>query len=86
MYKSFAEVKSALSSGESVLGIVEVYLKEIHAQEDLNAFLEVFEDSVRKHAQIVDEKRKNGTAGKLAGMVIGLKDNFCYAGHKVSAS
>jgi aspartyl-tRNA(Asn)/glutamyl-tRNA(Gln) amidotransferase subunit A len=86
MYKSFAEVKSALSSGESVLGIVEAYLKEIHAQEDLNAFLEVFEESVRKNAQIVDEKRKNGTAGKLAGMVIGLKDNFCYAGHKVSAS
>jgi aspartyl-tRNA(Asn)/glutamyl-tRNA(Gln) amidotransferase subunit A len=86
MYKSFAEVKSALSSGESVLGIVEAYLKEIHAQDDLNAFLEVFEESVRKNAQIVDEKRKNGTAGKLAGMVIGLKDNFCYAGHKVSAS
>jgi aspartyl-tRNA(Asn)/glutamyl-tRNA(Gln) amidotransferase subunit A len=86
MYKSFAEVKSALSSGESVLGIVEAYLKQIHAQEDLNAFLEVFEESVRENAQIVDEKRKNGTAGKLAGMVIGLKDNFCYAGHKVSAS
>jgi aspartyl-tRNA(Asn)/glutamyl-tRNA(Gln) amidotransferase subunit A len=86
MYKSFAEVKSALSSGESVLGIVEAYLKQIHAQEDLNAFLEVFEESVRKNAQIVDEKRKNGIAGKLAGMVIGLKDNFCYAGHKVSAS
>src|SRR5690606_15374586 len=27
-----------------------------------------------------------GKAGKLAGMVIGLKDNMCYKGHKVSAA
>ncbi|HXP52674.1 MAG TPA: Asp-tRNA(Asn)/Glu-tRNA(Gln) amidotransferase subunit GatA, partial [Bacteroidia bacterium] len=29
---------------------------------------------------------KQGKAGKLAGMVIGIKDNLCYKGHKVSAS
>ena len=37
-------------------------------------------------AALVDEKIKSKTAGKLAGMVIALKDNLCYKGHKVSAS
>lgn len=86
MYKSFAEVKSALASGVSVLEIVENSLKVIQQNSDLNAFLEVFEDSAREHAIQVDKKITNGEAGRLAGVVIGLKDNFCYAGHKVSAA
>lgn len=86
MYKTFAEVKSALASGSSVLEIVEAYLSAIQQQSDLNAFLEVFGHSAKEQAVLVDEKRKAGKAGRLAGMVIGLKDNLCYAGHKVSAS
>ncbi|HEY5325664.1 MAG TPA: Asp-tRNA(Asn)/Glu-tRNA(Gln) amidotransferase subunit GatA, partial [Mucilaginibacter sp.] len=34
----------------------------------------------------VDSRIKQGTAGKLAGMVIAIKDNICYKGHKASAS
>lgn len=86
MYKSFAEVRSALASGETVLSVVENYLARIEKHSDLNAFLEVFEDSAKEQARQVDEKIKNGQAGRLAGMVIGLKDNLCYNGHKVSAS
>ncbi len=86
MYKNFAEVKNKLASGVSVLQIVEDYLQRISAQKHLNAFLEVFEETARLKAKEVDAKRANGTAGKLAGMVIGIKDNICYAQHKVSAS
>ncbi len=86
MQNTFAEVKSTLASGSSVLDIVESYLKVIHQNSDLNAFLEVFEDSAKAQAIIVDAKIANQTAGKLAGMVIGLKDNLCYKGHKVSAA
>lgn len=86
MLKTFAEVKAFLSSGKSVLDVVETYLDRIGENKELNAFLEVFESSARDAAKLVDEKRKNGTAGKLAGMVVGLKDNMCYQGHKVSAS
>ncbi|MFN5844960.1 MAG: Asp-tRNA(Asn)/Glu-tRNA(Gln) amidotransferase subunit GatA, partial [Flavobacteriia bacterium] len=50
------------------------------------AFLEVFDDSAKQQAKLVDQKRLNGEAGRLAGMVIGIKDNLCYSGHKVSAS
>lgn len=86
MYKNFAEVKSALASGVTLLDVVEVYLQRIEENKDLNAFLEVFTETVRENAKRVDEKLKNGTAGKLAGLVVGIKDNICYQGHKVSAS
>ena len=86
MYRSFAEVKTALASGETVLDIVNGYLETIRQHSDLNAFLEVFEESAKQQAKLVDQKRLNGEAGRLAGMVIGLKDNLCYTGHKVSAS
>lgn len=86
MYLNFSEVKSALSSGKSVEDVLEVYLRRIEAQKDLNAFLEVFESSARQQAKLVDEKIKAGTAGKLAGMIIGIKDNICYRGHQVTAA
>jgi aspartyl-tRNA(Asn)/glutamyl-tRNA(Gln) amidotransferase subunit A len=86
MYHNFAEVKIALSSGKPVLDIVEDYLHNIEQNKDLNAFLEVFEDSVRQQAAAVDLKIKSGNAGKLAGLVVGIKDNICFKGHKVSAS
>jgi aspartyl-tRNA(Asn)/glutamyl-tRNA(Gln) amidotransferase subunit A len=86
MYKSFAEVKNALASGSSVLEIVESYLTKINQHAHLNAFLEVFEQSAKENALRVDEKIKKGTAGRLAGMVIGLKDNLAYKNHKVSAA
>ena len=86
MYKSFTEVKSALASGISLLDIVKVYLQRIQDQSDLNAFLEVFEDTILEDAQLVSDKIKAGTAGKLAGLVIGIKDNICYKNHLVSGS
>jgi aspartyl-tRNA(Asn)/glutamyl-tRNA(Gln) amidotransferase subunit A len=86
MLRTYAEVKQAISSGDTVMSILEGYLSAIEANKDLNAFLEVFEESARQQAKLVDEKIKNGTAGRLAGMVIGLKDNMCYKGHKVSAA
>ncbi len=86
MLRTYAEVKQAISSGDTVMSILEGYLSEIENNKDLNAFLEVFETSARLQAEKVDQKIKNGTAGRLAGMVIGLKDNMCYQGHKVSVS
>ena len=86
-YSSFAEVKAALSAGTtSVEDLVKHYLDRINSHQELNAFLEVFQDEALEQARVLDQKRQNGTAGKLAGMVIGLKDNLCVKGHKVSGS
>jgi aspartyl-tRNA(Asn)/glutamyl-tRNA(Gln) amidotransferase subunit A len=66
--------------------LVEESIKTIEAKKHLNAFLEVFNDTALAQAKLVDDKIANKTAGKLAGVVIGIKDNICYKGHKVSCS
>lgn len=86
MFRTFSEVKDALASGKSLTNIVDAYLERIEENKDLNIFLEVFETTAKQQALRVEEKIENGTAGKLAGMVIGLKDNLCFKGHKVSAA
>ena len=86
MYRTIDDVQKAVLSGVSVLEITQKYLQRIEEHKHLNAFLEVFTDSVLENASIVDQRIKNGSAGKLAGVVIGIKDNICYQNHQVSAS
>ncbi len=86
-YNSLSEVQSDLFSSKiSCVELTQSYIDRIYANKHLNAFLEVFEKSALEKAVLVDEKVKNKTSGKLAGMVIAIKDNLCYKGHKVSAS
>ncbi len=86
-FNSYTQINDALKSKKtSVVQIVTQYLQNIESKKHLNAFLEVWADEALAKAQIIDEKIANGTAGKLAGMVIGIKDNICYKNHKVSAS
>lgn len=84
--RTFADVKAKLDQGSTVVDIVNSYLEKIQANSDLNAFLEVFDETALQQAALVDKKRADGNAGRLAGMVIALKDNICYKDHKVSAS
>lgn len=86
MYKSFAEITSALERDESVESITRAYLERIEKNKHLNAFLEVFDEEALEEARRVDQKRADGSAGRLAGMIIGLKDNMAYKGHHVSAA
>jgi aspartyl-tRNA(Asn)/glutamyl-tRNA(Gln) amidotransferase subunit A len=86
MYRSISQVKEALLSGKSVLEITQSYLNLIEQNSHLNAFLEVFKDTALESARAVDQKLKEGKAGKLAGVVIGIKDNICYKNHHISAA
>ncbi|MGZ3819874.1 MAG: amidase, partial [Mucilaginibacter sp.] len=86
-YSSLDEIKKELQSGEiTVEALVKNYLAEIKSNAHLNAFNEVFDDEALSRSKTIDERIKAGTAGRLAGMVIGIKDNICFNGHKVSAS
>jgi aspartyl-tRNA(Asn)/glutamyl-tRNA(Gln) amidotransferase subunit A len=53
---------------------VSSFLERIEEQKDLNAFNFVFDKEAAKEAERIDEKIKTGKAGRLAGMVIGIKD------------
>lgn len=84
---SFDEIQKSLEKKEAdCQTIVNHYLQNIKTKAHLNAFVEVYEDSAIKQAELIDQKIAEGKAGKLAGMVIGIKDVLCYAGHESNAS
>lgn len=86
-YSSLTQIQTDIASGKlSVRQLVEGYLGRIDQNKNLNVFLEVFAQEALQKAIEIDSKLKSGKVGKLAGMVIGLKDNLCYKDHKVSAS
>jgi aspartyl-tRNA(Asn)/glutamyl-tRNA(Gln) amidotransferase subunit A len=86
-YPTLAAVQQAILDGKhTCLDLVNHHLKLIEQHDDLNIFLETFYGEARQRATVVDQKLQRGTAGKLAGMVIAIKDNICYKGHTVSAS
>ncbi|MEM6298361.1 MAG: Asp-tRNA(Asn)/Glu-tRNA(Gln) amidotransferase subunit GatA [Bacteroidota bacterium] len=81
-YTSFPTLRQDLNAGKTTCSeLVEYYLNQIEASKDLNLYLEVYAEEARKHAAAVDQKIKEGTAGRLAGMVVGLKDVICHADH-----
>jgi aspartyl-tRNA(Asn)/glutamyl-tRNA(Gln) amidotransferase subunit A len=86
-YSTLAETRKGLSNHSiSCVSLVRHFLSRIEDQRHLNAFLEVFGESALVKAAEVDEKLKAGKAGKLAGLVIALKDNICYKGKQVTAA
>lgn len=86
-YKSLQAIREDITNGvTSCENLVEYYLDNIEKNKHLNVFLEVFDFEARARAREIDQKIKSGTAGKLAGMVIGLKDVLCYKGHTLQAS
>jgi aspartyl-tRNA(Asn)/glutamyl-tRNA(Gln) amidotransferase subunit A len=87
-YTSFKDTKIALKNGDTTcVKIVENYLKTISEKNsDINAFIEVFSEEALERANQIDLKISEGTSSKLAGFVLGIKDNICIKNHKVSAS
>ena len=87
-FQSLSEVRSELTAGTlSCRQLVEYYLGNIERQNPiLNAFLEVWPDEARAQADAVDARLAAGTAGPLAGMVLGIKDVLAYAGHSLQSS
>lgn len=86
-YSSLSEIQSLIAQKKlSLSELLDHYFKQIESHQHLNAFNEVFFYSAAAQAQAVQERIDQGTAGKLAGMVIGIKDNISYKDHEVTAS
>ncbi len=85
-YRCLRNFQQEVISGEKDL--VEVageYIHRIKQLNHLNAFVEVFEEETLKRSHDIQQKMRDGKGGKLAGLIIGIKDLICYKGHKVSA-
>ncbi|MEM7367860.1 MAG: Asp-tRNA(Asn)/Glu-tRNA(Gln) amidotransferase subunit GatA [Bacteroidota bacterium] len=86
-YETLADIQRDLTTGSvTCTDLVDSFLGQIERHASLNAFVEVYKEEARAAAQRIDQKLKEGTAGKLAGLVMGIKDLFCYRGHGLTAS
>lgn len=93
-YASLSAIQSALLTGETTSrALVEQYLSQIEKTRHLNAYVEVWPAEALEQAGALDARisacRAAGDAsplGRLFGAVVSLKDNICYAGHRVTAA
>ena len=85
--RSLESIQKDLFEGSlTVQKLVTSYLAQIKKHEDLNAFIEVFEHEAIDAANKLDTKISAGKAGKLAGLVIGIKDLISYKGHSAQGA
>jgi aspartyl-tRNA(Asn)/glutamyl-tRNA(Gln) amidotransferase subunit A len=87
-YSSIEQYHAQLEEGNvTCLQAVEHYLQRIAVTRHLNAFIHVYDDEALTKARELDNSRKAGMpAGKLHGVIIGIKDVICYKDHPVSAA
>lgn len=76
MNKTFSEISNDLKNNKTTcVSLVENYLVNIDRHKHLNAFITVFEKTkLLKRANAIDLKIQSNAAGKLAGMVVAVKD------------
>ncbi|MBI9073410.1 MAG: Asp-tRNA(Asn)/Glu-tRNA(Gln) amidotransferase subunit GatA [Melioribacteraceae bacterium] len=73
-YSNYSEKISQLKNKKlSLQENVQYFLNQIKTKEHLNAFNFVFDDAIEQ-ANTISKKIEDGTAGKLAGMVVAIKD------------
>ncbi len=86
-YATFREVQHELQRGVlSCRDLVNHYLGNIRKKAHLNAFLDVYEEEALQRAAAIDLKISQGKAGKLAGLVVGLKDVLAHKDHPLQGS
>ena len=87
IFRSFKDLQDRLYNHDfSCEELVRFYLSEIKEKDNLNSFIETFNDSAIEQARIVDNDISNKERKKLSGLIVGIKDNICYANHTVTAS
>lgn len=85
-YATFRDIQYDLQHGTiSCKDLVSHHLHNIHEKKHLNAFLSVYEEEAFQRAQEIDQKIKQGKAGKLAGLIVALKDVLSYNQHPLQA-
>ncbi|HLR25967.1 MAG TPA: amidase family protein [Fodinibius sp.] len=78
-FTDFNRLRESLEAGElSVPDVVEHYINNIDERnEDINAVVSIDKEAARRRAQKIQHRIEDGSAGKLAGMVVGIKDLIC---------
>src|SRR5574341_605410 len=78
-------VQEKLQRGElTCTALVDDYLSRIASNQYLNVFLAVFAKRARVRADEIDARIKTGQAGKLAGVVVAVKDILAIKGERLT--
>lgn len=86
-FKQFNDQIKHSDTAITCVAIVSHFLQRIEElNPTLNVFLEVYTEEAKAQAVEIDKKIKKGTAGRLAGMVIGIKDVLAYKDHGLQAA
>lgn len=85
-FKDFLTTRAALLKKEITLTeVVKHYLSQIDEKNaDLNIFTQIFPEDALKRAEEIQSKIENGTAGSLAGAVVGVKELIAEKGKVTS--
>ncbi len=84
---SFSHLQASLPKAPQLLTeVVQQCFTNISQQEYLNAFVRTYPQQAFDQAAKIVQKLQNQKAGKLAGLIIGIKDLLCYQDHPVQAS
>jgi aspartyl-tRNA(Asn)/glutamyl-tRNA(Gln) amidotransferase subunit A len=85
--KTISATQEALDAGKmTTVDLVRQYLEAIEEHRHLNIYVDVFGEEALAKAAAQDQARSAGARlGRLAGVVLSIKDVICYAGHGVSA-
>lgn len=87
-FTTLSQVQQALQQGDITMeALVNYYLQQIEASQQLNIFVEVYAAEAIAKAKQLDQKIAAGDhqLGKLYGMVISHKDVICYKDHGLTA-
>ncbi|WP_246481795.1 amidase family protein [Natronogracilivirga saccharolytica] len=81
-------IRDKFSSGDASLSeVVNGYLSVISRKnQEINAFTSVHADEAAERAEVIGKKIKEGTAGPLAGTVIGIKEVLCQKGYPATCA
>ncbi|MDZ7268560.1 MAG: Asp-tRNA(Asn)/Glu-tRNA(Gln) amidotransferase subunit GatA [candidate division KSB1 bacterium] len=78
-------LQEKLRGGEQTCAaLVEEHLARIEAAAALNAFITILQERARRRAQEIDARLRLGTAGKLAGCLMAVKDILAMKGERLT--
>jgi aspartyl-tRNA(Asn)/glutamyl-tRNA(Gln) amidotransferase subunit A len=85
MSQTYRQLRKRLDDGNtSCREVVATAIDSIEKGRQLNAFLSSFQEDALKRADEIDQRLKNGSAGRLAGMTVAVKDNIAIKDHSLS--
>lgn len=83
--RDFFSIREELASGNiSCRELTGHYIEKLHEGAHLNAFISILPEKALERAGEIDAKIAQGTAGKLAGMILGIKDLLAIQGMRTT--